>query len=145
MPRRKREALPAWLKIYTDTRDMVAAAPCESLGSAVKGLFRLLTEPDYRGEDLELAALLLFLQLRRGTDESVRDYHAAVAFGKQGAARKNAPREEQLPTESVWADTPEGYYPLWEGMDPAVREAHRRLNEFQRSLETSHGADPVPE
>jgi len=136
------------LKLYTDTRDMILAAPSDCLGDAVKGLFRVLSEPEYRGEDLSLAAMLLFLQLRKGTDESIRDYQFAVACGKRGSAArwKNAGQsggsEEHTESKNVWEDAEPGYFPVWEGMSPSLRRAHRQLNDFQRALDTAAQATP---
>lgn len=143
MLRRKHDNQPVWLKLYTDTREMALAAPSDSLGDAVKGLFRLLEEPDYRGEDLSLAAKLLFLQLRRGTDESIREYQRAVDCGKRGAAMRwdRTADEDSVPQDgtetSVWDGVAPGYFPVWEGMMPELRQAHERLNAFQRQLDAA--------
>ena len=127
MSKCSRREQPAWLKLYTDTRTMVMASPSECLGDAVKGLFRLLTEPEYQGEDLSVPALLLFSQLRKGTDESVADYYSAVANGKKGSAVRwgHAPASlMEMPCE----------IPICDDLSPAMKDTLSRINEMNRKM-----------
>ncbi len=109
MAKAKSSGRPVWFKIYTDTASSIQEVSSKTLGDVVKALFCLLEDENYEPELKSTPARMLFHQMRRGVEESKRDYERMVINGRRASKARweKAASEDagciQLPYHSIEA------------------------------------------
>lgn len=73
---------PSWFKLFLHNKPILAAAPDEAVGVAIKAAMEYFES----GEEptLDPFAAMIFSALKGGVDESIADYQKSVEAGKRG-------------------------------------------------------------
>lgn len=135
---------PSWFKLFLHNKPILAAAPDEAVGVAVKAAmeyFESGVEPQ-----LDPFAAMIFSALKGGVDESIADYQKSVEAGKRGgrppkgckpSLREANPSEGELSTEGAedaGADAPP---------PPAKKPSKHKYGEYTNVLLTDEELDKL--